>query len=171
MNMKEHILAGLHKQLERWEQLLAGVTEAQIVAPRASSAWSVKDEIAHLWAWQQRSVARVQAAREDREPRFPEWAVQPGEGGEGETERINAWLHESNRDRAWSDVHSAWREGYRRMIEAAEPIGELELLDSSRYPWMNGYSLAAVLLASYEHHQEHLDWTLEWLRSAAKAEG
>lgn len=50
MNMKEHILAGLREELEEWEALLGRLSEEQICAPDSSSGWSIKDNIAHLWA-------------------------------------------------------------------------------------------------------------------------
>jgi hypothetical protein len=73
MNMKEHILAALREQFNRWEELLASMSEAQLTTPHLPSHWSTKDEIAHLWAWQQRSIARLEAALSNREPEFPKW--------------------------------------------------------------------------------------------------
>ncbi len=32
-----------------------------------------------------------------------------------------------------------------------------------RYPWLRGYSLAFILVASYDHHQEHIEKLLAWL--------
>jgi hypothetical protein len=118
--------------------------------------------------WQQRSIARLQAARAEQEPQMPEWqpGVDPDE--EGVVDRINAWMFERNRERHWSEVWREWRDGYRRMIELAEGIEERDLLDSGRYRWLGGYSLAHVLLASYEHHQEHLDKALEWQQRASQ---
>jgi hypothetical protein len=50
MNMKDHILAALREQFIRWEELLAGLSEDQITAPRFDLDWSIKDVMAHLWA-------------------------------------------------------------------------------------------------------------------------
>jgi hypothetical protein len=105
----------------------------------------------------------MEAAQRDRSPEFPEWlpGVDPGE--EEATDRVNAWLFEANRDRPWPDAHRAWREGYLKFIQLAEGIEERDLLDSGRYEWMGSYPLAWVLLASYDHHQEHLDKAVAWL--------
>jgi hypothetical protein len=48
-------------------------------------------------------------------------------------------------------------------MESSDGISERDLLDSGRYPWLKGYPLAFILLASYDHHQEHLDKYLAWL--------
>ena len=76
MNMKEHILTALREQFDRWEELLASLSDEQITAPHLMSDWSIKDVIAHLWAWQQISIARMEAAVLNREPEFPKWVAE-----------------------------------------------------------------------------------------------
>ena len=61
MNMKEHILAALREQFERWELLLANLSEEQISTPAFDLNWSIKDVMAHLWAWQEISIARMES--------------------------------------------------------------------------------------------------------------
>lgn len=163
MNMKEHILTALREQFDRWQELLASLSEQQITAPLSPSNWSIKDNIAHLWAWQQRSIARMEAAQLERQPEFPQWLPEVKPDSEANTDQTNAWIYETYRDRPWSKVHQNWREGFLRFLELGEAVPEPELLDGSRYAWLEGHSLAAVLVASYDHHQEHLDKLLTWL--------
>ena len=157
MNMKSHILAALREQLEAWEATFARLGEAAIVARAVPSDWSIKDELAHLWAWQQRTLARVEAARLDREPEFPAWPFDPNDESEEGTERINTWIYETNRDLPWSSVHQNWRDCFLRVLDAAERITERDLLDSGRYAWLNGHAIAVFLLGTYDHHQEHFE--------------
>jgi hypothetical protein len=164
MNMKEHILAALTEERDRWEELLASLNEEKITTPLLPSNWSIKDVIAHLQAWQQRSIARVEAAWLNREPEFPRWPEGFDPDSEGNTDRVNAWIYESCREQAWSTVHQNWREGFDRFLELAEAIAEKDLLDSGCYPWLKGHPLAFILVASYDHHQEHLEKTQVWLR-------
>ncbi len=133
MNMKQHILAGLREEFDRWEELLVSLNEEQLTAPLVPSNWSIKDVMAHLRAWQQRSIARVQAAQLDREPEFPKWPAELDPDSEGNTDKINAWIYETNREQPWSSVHRDWREGFLRFLELAEPISERDLLDAGRY--------------------------------------
>jgi len=164
MNMKEHILTALREEFNRWEELLASMSEAHITAALVPSHWSIKDVIAHLWAWQQRSIARLEAARLNREPEFPTWPPELDPESEDNTDDMNAWMYESYRDQPWSKVHQNWRAGFLRFLELATAISERDLLDAGRYPWLKGHPLAFVLLASYDHHQEHLETLLAWLR-------
>src|SRR5438552_16213356 len=72
-NDKQQILKMLKDVYNRWEELLAGMSEEQVTNPDLPSGLSVKDVVAHLWAWQERSVARQEAAVRDREPAYPGW--------------------------------------------------------------------------------------------------
>ena len=53
MSMKEHILTALREQFNRWEELLASMSDEQITAAHFDHNWSIKDVIVHLWACQQ----------------------------------------------------------------------------------------------------------------------
>jgi hypothetical protein len=171
MNMQEHILAALREEFDRWEELLASMSDEQLAASLLPSSWSIKDVIAHLRAWQQRSIARVEAAQLNREPDFPEWPAELDPESEGHTDKINAWIYETHREQPWSSVHRNWREGFLRFLELGEAVSEKDLLDSGRYLWLGGYPLAFILLASYDHHQEHLEKLLAWIRQHGKKSG
>src|SRR5690606_535345 len=95
----------LKEQFDRWEEVLASMSDEQITAPHLPSSWSIKDVIAHLWAWQQRSIARVEAALHDREPEFPKWPAEFDPELEGEPDQLNAWIYETHREKSWASVH------------------------------------------------------------------
>ena len=65
--MKRHILAALQEQFEQWDTVLARLSDEEADAPLPSSSWTIKDVVAHLWAWQQRTIVRMEAALADRE--------------------------------------------------------------------------------------------------------
>jgi hypothetical protein len=155
MNDKQGILIALREEFNRWEALLAGLSEEQITTPQLPDNWSIKDVIAHLRAWQQRSIARLEAALLNREPEYPEWPEQFDPEVEGQPHDLNAWLYATYRDQPWSSVHRDWSEGFLRFLKLGEAIPENDLLGVGRYAWLEGYALLAVLQGSYEHHQEH----------------
>ena len=164
METKEQLLTALRDEFDRWEELLAGLLEEQITAPQLPDHWSIKDVIAHLWAWQQISVARMEAAGLNREPEFPKWVAELDEDWEETANQTNARIYETCHEKRWSEVYQNWRAGFLRLIESGKPILEKDLLDGDRYPWLKGYSLAFILVASYDHHQEHLEKLQAWLR-------
>ena len=164
MSMKDHILAALREQFERWEELLASLSEAQITEPHFDFDWSIKDVMAHLWAWQQISITRMEAGGLEREPHYPEWLANISSGWEEDADRVNALTFENNHSKPWSEIHGNWRAGFLRFLDAGSQISERNLLDGDRYPWLRGYSLAFILVASYDHHQEHFEKLTAWLQ-------
>lgn len=164
MYMKTHMLAALREEFEHWENVLAGLSEAQITAIPQPGELSLKDEIAHLWAWQQRSIARLEAGLNGGEPQMPPWwpdATITRAGTttthEDDTNQVNARIYESYRERSWAEVYKEWRTGFLHFLAISEQIAEPALLDADRFAWLSGYALADVLLGSYDHHQEHLE--------------
>lgn len=165
MNDKTQMITMLRDEFNRWEELLAGLSEEQITAPQLPSDLSIKDGIAHLQAWQQRSIARLEAGQHDREPEFPRWSPELDPNSEEETDKINAVIHETYREQPWSSLHRDWRKGFLRFLELAQATPEKDLMDTARYAWLEGYALSDVLLGSYEHHHiDHLEPLLAWLR-------
>jgi hypothetical protein len=168
MSMKEHILTALSEQFNHFEELLTGLSEEQITAPKFDLDWSIKDVTNHLWGWQQISVARMNAGVLDGEPEFPKWLTQfPGNWDESASD-TNDWIYKNFHNRSWTEVHQNWREGFLQLLNLGEHISERDLLDGDRYLWLNGYSIASILVASYEHHQEHLEKLIFWLREHEK---
>ena len=158
MNNKQEMLTALQEEFHRWRGLLASLSEAQITAPEFRDDWSIKDVVAHLRAWQQRSIARLEAALHNREPEYPAWPAQFDPEMEDQPHDLNAWLYAAYRDRPWSSVYRDWSEGFRRFLESGAAIPEKDLLEADKYPWLEGYALFAVLQGSYEHHREHAEY-------------
>lgn len=164
MNDKEQILGLLKEEFNSWEDLIASMSEEQIIARQLSSQWSIKDVMAHLMAWQKLSIARLEAASQEREPIFRLWPDTLDSDSDEDLERINAWIYETYRERAWPEVHEEWRSGFLRFMELGEAIPEADLMEVGRYKWLPDYPISEVLEGSYEHHQEHLEELLAWLR-------
>ena len=160
---KEQITGMLNNVFGRWEEVLAGLSDEQIVDPGLPGNWSVKDVIAHLWAWQQRTLARTEAAVRDMEPRYPEWPDTLPPDPDDDVDQANDWIYRTNRDRPWPDVHADWRSQFERILELSDQLSQTDLFDPARYSWMGGYPLAASYFGTYEHHEEHIDKLRDWL--------
>lgn len=163
MNMKGHILAALREQFEKWETLLRSLNEEQLTTPEFDLDWSIKDVVAHLWAWQQISTARLEAGVNDTQPAYPRWIVDSVEKWEEDANQVNAVTFARCHNKPWSEIHDTWRSGFVQLLETGDKVPERDLLDGSRFSWLNGYSLAFVPIASYDHHQEHFEKLTNWL--------
>lgn len=115
-------------------------------------------------AWQQVSVARLEAARKGEEPVLPEWlAGASPEEAEADVDRFNACIDDTYQDQPWPWVHQQWRDGFVRVLTLAEAIPEDDF-SNKEYPWLKGHSLIDVLQGDYEHHhEEHLQPLLTWI--------
>jgi hypothetical protein len=164
MNDGKRILLVLRQDLDRWEDLLASLSEGQITAPLSPSSWSIKDAMAHLMAWQQVSVARLEAAQLNTKPVFPSWLAGLDPESEEHREQFNARIHDAYRQQSWSRVHQDWRDGFLRFLRLGEEVSQDDLLNRERYPWLKGYPLIAVLEGSHSHHHEHLESLLASIR-------
>jgi len=152
------ILAILEEEFNRWEELLASLSDEQITAPHSPSDLSIKDVIAHLHAWQKISIARLKAAQLNQEPELPGWLAGSDPESEAEIDQFNARIFEAYQQQPWSRVHQAWRDGFLLLLRLGQEIPEDDLLDTDKYPWLKGYTLMDVLQGSLEHHQEHFEW-------------
>lgn len=155
MNDKNTIITLLRGEFNRWEDLLARMSEAQLTAPISGSDRSIKDVIAHLRAWQQVSIARMEAALHNSELALPDWLGGQDPESEAHREQFNATINERNRDVAWPEIYRRRRDGFLRLIALSEQVPERDMLTADRYAWIEGYALIAVLEGSLAHHREH----------------
>lgn len=170
MNDKQQLMATLKQEFDRWEELVAGLSEEQLNTLQPASTMSIKDVLAHLMAWQQRSIARLEAAVLNKDPEFPPWPIGLDPDADN-VDQINAWIYQTYHDQPWADVHRKWREGFLRFMELGEAIPEKDLFRVGKYHWLKEYSISMVLVWSCEHHHsEHLEPLVAWLGQSGKME-
>jgi hypothetical protein len=157
MNDTQAILAAQRQEFSRWEDMLAGINEETAAVFHPSAGMSIKDVVAHLMAWQQLSIARLEAARLNREPALPDWLAGEDPESEEHIDQFNATIQATYAPRPWAAVHQAWRDGYRRLVALAEETPPDDLMAAGKYPWLNGNALLDVVLGSLEHHVEHAE--------------
>lgn len=164
MTDKGQILIQLKLVFTQWQDLLASLNQEQINHQATPTNWTIKDIVAHMWAWQQGSVARMQAALQDRQPAYPDWWLANGPDPEKDLDRTNAYIYQENRDKPWDSVFSLWKGQFQRYIELTASLTEKDLLTPGRFTWMGTYAIADSCLSSIWHHQEHLDALQDWLK-------
>jgi hypothetical protein len=151
---KHELLKELREEYSQWQELLGSLEEERIVARDLAGGLSVKDVVAHLIEWQKLSIARLEAARDNRDPDYHLGPEGLDPDADENVEKINAWIHETYADVPWAEVYKGWSDGFLRFMGLAEAIPEEVMMQPARYPWLKDSPLAAVLEGSYEHHQE-----------------
>jgi hypothetical protein len=164
---KEDVVARLDRERESWRSLVEDVGPDRMDEPGPMGEWSFKDLAAHLFAWRERTIGRLEAVgRGDAPPPAP-W---PAELGEDEDDPINAWIREQYRDRPVAGVLRDVDESYARLRAAIERLDEEVVFTPGRLPWLAGESLAEASL--YSHFlDEHEPSVRAWLATRAGAQG
>ncbi len=155
MTLQTHLLSALRELFEQWQEYLSSLDPALMATRPVTGAWTRKDVLAHLAAWQELSNARLDAALAGAEPTLPAWSL-PANGDPAEdVTDINAGLYAASKDDPLEQVQARWQAGLEHLLTSAARFDERTLLDGDRFPWMHGYSMADVLLGTYDHHLEH----------------
>lgn len=142
----------------RWRQLVADVPEDRLETPGAMGEWTFKDVAAHLTGWRRRTILRLEAAaRGEPQPPNP-W---PASLGDGETDAVNAWMHERSRDRALADVLAEADAVHDEFAAVVATLPAELLTDPNRFGWMEGVALADGDFGG--HLEEHEPDVRAWL--------
>lgn len=163
MNEKTAITQLLEDEYQLWLKMLEPLSEEQAEQTQFE-ALSIKDKVAHLWAWQQRTIERLQAALEGREPVFPEWPAGLDPDTERDLDAVNAWIHDSLKDKNWGEVLADWKTGFQTVIDLSRQIPDEMLMEPGRFSWLGEHRLYDVLYGTYDHHHvEHLPDMRRWM--------
>jgi hypothetical protein len=164
---KTQMIDDLTLVYRQWLDLLASLDDEQVSQRLAPSPWAIKDVVAHLWFWQQASVARMEAALQDKQPNYPDWWEIFAPDPEEDVDRTNAWNYEHSRAKPWVQVYSDWKTQYQHYLDLHTQIREEDLLAAERFTWMGKYRLIDSSLGSCDHHREHYELLVIWLKQHA----
>ncbi len=156
---KAQLLNDLRTEQAGWEALLHEIGEEHMTQPDVAGGWSIKDIIAHLTGWRQRTVQRFGAALHNEPAPPPPWPEQLQDDDE-----INAWIYAANRDRPLADVLRDSRDVFEQLLETFDAFPEAELRDPARFPWLNAEDVPFSGADFFGHfHEEHEPDMRSWL--------
>ena len=72
MTTKAEVLDTVKQRFEAWETLLGSLTGPQLTTTIPKLGTSIKEIMAHLYAWQQVSIARLEGGLYHRNPVYPQ---------------------------------------------------------------------------------------------------
>lgn len=145
------------------DAVIAPLTAAQMVAPGAEGALSVKDLLAHVSWWERRTLrALAYAARGEAPPKL----AAEGEGEAG-VNLVNAETFAANRDRSLDDVRAEYAQSGRDLLAALEDYSEADLFDEEGFTRILEFP-ALYLIAgdTYLHYPDHVASIRAWLAAA-----
>lgn len=146
----------VRESYQQFEALVAPLSVEQLTKPNVNGDWSVKDNLAHLTAWHEYVLGRLQALRNGTTP--PEWM--PGLSTEDE---INERVYQMNKDRPLADVQADFRTSFERVLAAVEALSEERL--NAPFPWSTSANPVWGLIAgnTLGHYEEHGNIIRRWL--------
>ena len=127
------------------QQLTADLDSAERNAGGTWEDWSVKDELAHVIAWQLNSLARIAAhLHGDLAPDFSDFHA------------INRAIYDTNRDRTLAEITAEGDRAYADYLQLIETLSEDDLNQPARFSDQEARSLAAQIMDNgFEHPIVH----------------
>jgi hypothetical protein len=154
---KAQLQSDLRDEQAHWEALLQDIGEDHMTQQGVAGEWSIKDIVAHLTAWRRRTVGRFQAALHHEPTPPPFWPAHLQTDDE-----INAWIYAANRYRPLAEVLRESRDVFDQLADTFDAFPEAELLDPTRFLWLEGEPLTAAALFGH-FHEEHEPDMRAWL--------
>lgn len=152
---KAALLDTIQTGYSQFETLLAPISEEQMTTPTVNGTWSIKDNIAHLTAWQGYLLNQLQGVILGQEP--PQFM--PGLSTEDE---INERVYQEHKDRPLAEVLATFRASYQQVLATIQAMSEETL--NTPFPWSTKGNPVWPLIAgnTYGHYQEHGNIIRRW---------
>jgi hypothetical protein len=143
------LLNKMHAARVRLAALLEDLSPEQMTGLMLPGGWSIKDLLAHLGGWEQRTVDRYRAALAGSDALFGV--------SEAEVDAFNAEMVASLRARDLDAIRAYERDAYQAMLEIAETAPEADLFDPAHFPNGEGVPLWKWMgFNSFWHYDEHI---------------
>jgi hypothetical protein len=152
---KTALLDKIQNGYNQFEVLLASLNEEQMTIPAVNDSWTIKDNIAHLTAWQSYLLNQLQGIIDGKKPP----AFMPGLS----EDEINEGFYEENKEHPLAEVMADFHLSYQRVLADVQSMSE-ETLNAS-FPWRKDGNAVWGLIAgnTYEHYEEHGNIIRHWL--------
>ena len=137
------------------EAQVAALSEAQMTQPGVMGEWTVKDVLAHV-AWWERHLLRTLRAGHDELDEM----VTEGTDSRQVTDRANAEVFATNRDRSLDDVLAEFRAAHAEMLAALASWPEDELARDEVYE--------AIGWDTFRHYPDHTATIQAWHEGAGQ---
>jgi hypothetical protein len=146
---KEKLLEEIRARHLRLEEKIASLPREVLLRPKTVGAWSVKDTVAHITAWEKSLLSRYYDGLAGRPVK---------DGHTGETlGAVNHRIFEENLSRSLDDVMADFTATYQRILAAVASIPEEDMFARGKFAWTGQYRLLDYIWGNTAgHYTEHL---------------
>ena len=162
---KSDLLRAMDEGRRLWEVALAKVGEARMEEPGVVADWTAKDLVAHVGFWERWVSGKLSASLEGQEVSIlgPFESEMPSEARNWDTDQINAWAYEKNRNRPVAEVVMEEQQIYRRLYTMLRGMRDEDIFTPGRFSWAREGVLGSVAGNTYDHWPEHIQSIEAWL--------
>jgi hypothetical protein len=155
---KSDLIDVINTERENLENLFAPLTADQKSKPGVEAAWSIKDIMAHIAAWERLAYDRIHAAISGDPLTFP--IIK----GDADVDKFNAEVYESNKDLPLAKVASEFRISHLDFLSQIENLDEELLSKPLPFDWAGKLTTQVVISANtHWHYLEHSAAIEKWL--------
>jgi hypothetical protein len=156
---KTKLLARLHAEYDFAERTLALVPPHRVTETGVCGHWSVKDVVAHLTSWEDRTLRWLATAAQGIQLHVPEEGY-----GWNEFDRLNEAAHERTKALEYAALYADFKLVQVQMLATVEAMTDEELAGGGRYTGMFSDSpIDAIAANTCEHYELHLQQIRTWL--------
>jgi uncharacterized damage-inducible protein DinB len=153
---KDKLLRELKDARQQLDDALAGLTEAQLMQPGVAEAWSVKDTLTHLTAWDAEVVTGLSKFKR----KLKGWKAHYTDA---ETEAMNAKIYRENKPRPLDRVLADYHGVHKQLLRQIEALSQTEVDGPS--PW-TGHGMTGWLIEWVaDHEREHAAQIGAWRKT------
>ena len=153
---KSELLDRTRSERQALDDVFAQLTEDEVCAPVLDGGRSMKDQLAHIAAWERRVITAINTGRTGETPPWPEPGYMPWD-----TDKLNERDFTANRDRPLADVLAEARRTFDEFTALVASFSDAEI--AGELPYTPGLKLESILRGhGDQHYREHLDQIESW---------
>jgi DinB family protein len=126
----------------------AGLSDAQLMTPGVTGAWSVRDILAHLTTWEKEALKHLPLILKGARP--PRYSVQYGG-----IDAYNARMTEQKRSLSLSEVRAQLAATHGQLVDFIQSAPEHQVISETRFRHR-------LRLDTYSHYPLHAEAIRQW---------
>ena len=144
---KKDLLDAIKKERSALDEYIETLTLEQMVEPNIVGNWSVKDVLAHLFAWMQMCIGWYNAGLRNEIPALPasgfKW---------NQTPQLNQRIYEKYNDMSLDEVLAQFEASSHEILEIIQGLSNDELFTAGYFAWTKKNTLGTYMVSATSSH-------------------
>ena len=144
---KKDLLDAIKKERSALDEYIETLTLEQMVEPNIVGNWSVKDVLAHLFAWMQMCIGWYNAGLRNEIPALPasgfKW---------NQTPQLNQRIYEKYKDMSLDEVLAQFEASSHEILGIIQGLSNDELFTAGYFAWTKKNTLGTYMVSATSSH-------------------